>query len=462
MKPIDCSLLIFGLTVSSVLDSACQQRDLDAVELWSGVEAIVSAARVAGFTAEPFDKFRVPGVTDTDDPDTTEDILLEAGFKRALSLVLRLRPGGLLWMAPVCSSWIFLNLKNTKRTQVRGPRFQGNLKFLPVQQGNRMAEMAAFLFLVAVSRGVHAVIENPAGSMMFRYLVFEQTCRLWKQLFWAIVPYCRYSTAPLGKRYGKKFKMMGSHAWVQQLAAKCQCPGRKHVKLVIEKIVNGKRIVTGKKKALRDSSAYPPRMGTDVIQKWMNNVSVSGGPEPKARWQDAAASSGGPKSKVRCPSSSARSGGPKSKVRGRSAAGDGKRTWATLELDESAATSSSSSRAPSQRRTRWQALELDDDPPDADASTGHSLHSAGAAKKWRTLDLDDGLTSGSTGSRSASSRSRALAYRSRAIGGKLCPWMRDERLGGRKLSLANRVCKNGNCSASPKRNTQHIEHCEKH
>ena len=406
MKPIDCSLLIFGLTVSSVLDNASEERDLDVVELWSGVEAIVSAARVAGFRAEPFDKFRIPGVTDTADPDITEDILLEAGFRKALSLVLRLRPGGLLWMAPVCSSWIFLNLKNTMRTKVRGPRFQGNLKFLPVRQGNRMAEMAAFLFLVAVFRGVHAVVENPGGSMMFNYAIFSQTCRIWKELFWAIVPYCHYSTAPRGKRYGKRFKMMGSHSWVLQLAAKCRCPGRKHIKLVIEEIVNGKRRVTGKKKALRDSSAYPPQMGTDIIQKWMNSASGSVGPESKARCQHAAASSGGPKSKVRRPSATARSGGPKSKVRGQSVAGRGKRTWATLDLDESATTSRSSSRALSKRCTRWQTLELDDDPPDADTSTRRSLHSTGANRKWQTLDLDDGPP-GSTGSRSASSRSRA-------------------------------------------------------
>ena len=294
-------------------------------------------------------------------------------------------------MAAVCSSWIFLNLKNTMRTRVRGPSFQGNLKFLPVRQGNRMAEMAAFLFLVAVYRGVYAVVENPAGSMMFNYAIFSQTCRLWTELVWAILPYCHYSTAPRGKRYGMRFKRMGSHPWVLQLAAKCRCPGRRHVKLVIEKIVNGKRTVTGKKQALRDSSAYPPRMGTDIIQKWMNSASGSVCPESKARCQNAAA----------------RSGGPKSKVRGQSVAGHGKRTWATLDLDESAATSSSSARAPSQRRTCWQALELDDDLPDADVSTGHSLHSAGAAKNWRTLDLDDGLTSGSTGSRSSSSRSRA-------------------------------------------------------
>ena len=35
-----------------------------------------------------------------------------------------------------------------------------------------MAEMAAFLFLVAVFRGVHAVAENPAASMVFNHEAF--------------------------------------------------------------------------------------------------------------------------------------------------------------------------------------------------------------------------------------------------------------------------------------------------
>jgi hypothetical protein len=39
------------------------ERDLDAVELWSGVASIVAAARKQGKQAEPFDKNRVPGVT---------------------------------------------------------------------------------------------------------------------------------------------------------------------------------------------------------------------------------------------------------------------------------------------------------------------------------------------------------------------------------------------------------------
>ena len=61
------------------------------MELWSGVEAIVSAAKAIGLAARAFDKDRIRGVTDTADPNTTEDILLEAGFRRALSLVLRIR-----------------------------------------------------------------------------------------------------------------------------------------------------------------------------------------------------------------------------------------------------------------------------------------------------------------------------------------------------------------------------------
>ena len=63
MKPEDCSLLMFNLTVSSVLDMASDQRDLDVVEWWSGVAAIVAAARAAGFTAMPFDRFRIKGQT---------------------------------------------------------------------------------------------------------------------------------------------------------------------------------------------------------------------------------------------------------------------------------------------------------------------------------------------------------------------------------------------------------------
>ena len=388
MKPRECTLLIFGLTVASVLDSACELRDLDVVELWSGIGSIVRAAEAAGFTAMPFDKFRIKGITDSDDPETTEDILLEAGFRRALSLVLRLRPGGLLWMAPVCSSWIFLNLKNTMRTKVRGPKFRGNLKYLPVRHGNLMAEMAAFLFLVAAARGVHAVIENPACSMMFSYEIFANACALWSERFWAVLHHCRFSDAPYGSRLGKKFKLMGSHSWVRQLACKCLCPGRKHKLLHKESRIQGKRTVTGLKQALKESAAYPAKMGIAIIDRWSKAKSAGSRSGSPAR-------SAGPKSKARCsgPRSrdAARSAGPPSGSKARSTGlnkKQRKKTWLALDLDESLASSSSSSRAPVQQRSSWRALDLDD-AIDLDGTVTPAEVQGPRPMTWRSLDVDE-------------------------------------------------------------------------
>ena len=57
--------------------------------------------------ALPFDKDRVPGET-----EDTEDITSRVGFLRALGYDMRLKIGGLLHMAPVCSSFVFANSSN--------------------------------------------------------------------------------------------------------------------------------------------------------------------------------------------------------------------------------------------------------------------------------------------------------------------------------------------------------------
>lgn len=110
-----CQLKLFGNTVKSILEANdLRDRDLDVVELWSGVGSIVKAAR--NHVAVPFDINRRPGVTDLEGPGN-EDITSPAGFNKALDYVLRLRPSGLLFMAPVCSSFSFCNMHNTKRNR---------------------------------------------------------------------------------------------------------------------------------------------------------------------------------------------------------------------------------------------------------------------------------------------------------------------------------------------------------
>ena len=111
--------VLFGLTVVGVLQdvslTACS-RDLDVAEFFCGVGSIWLAGKTAGYNAVGFDKFRVPGVTDSvTDPSACEDILSPAGFLNAVRLVLRLKVRGLLWLAPMCNSFCYLALSRTQR-----------------------------------------------------------------------------------------------------------------------------------------------------------------------------------------------------------------------------------------------------------------------------------------------------------------------------------------------------------
>lgn len=136
-----CTVAAFGLTVAAVLNDSRWfdlARDLDVVELESGVEAVTRAGLERGHRAVAFDILRDP---------INEDILSKGGFHKAVSLVMRLRAGGLLGQAPVCSSWVGLNTKNTKRTK---DNYQGNESYEPVRLGNRMAEATMLLMALAI------------------------------------------------------------------------------------------------------------------------------------------------------------------------------------------------------------------------------------------------------------------------------------------------------------------------
>ena len=129
-------------------------------EIWCGVQSIVRAAKSRGLGAQGFDIKRVVDVTDDAKSEMSEDILSVAGFVNAVKLVMQLKSGGLLWMAPVCSSSVFPNSSNTLRTKDNPT---GNLGYRPVLEGNQMALTAALLAEVAVQRGVHCCIASSSG-----------------------------------------------------------------------------------------------------------------------------------------------------------------------------------------------------------------------------------------------------------------------------------------------------------
>jgi hypothetical protein len=197
--------VLFGLTVVGVLLdeslTACA-RDVDIAELFCGVGSIWQAGKAAGYNAVGFDKSRVPGVTDSlADPSTCEDILSPAGFLNAVRLALRLKPHGLLWLAPMCNSFCYLALSVTRRKA--GNAYVGNTALQSVLEGNLAAQAAAFLMTLAFVRGVDAVLENPHDSRvfaMFRHAQVLEFCSIR-----GVCMRCPFDVKPDGERLWKRY-----------------------------------------------------------------------------------------------------------------------------------------------------------------------------------------------------------------------------------------------------------------
>lgn len=261
-------ICIMGLTLADALASAPVLRDLDVVELWAGVGSIASAATRAQYQAATFDLHRVPGVTDMPG-ESCEDLTTMTGFKAAVSLVLRLREGGLLALGPDCSSFTFPNSSRHKRTSHNAV---GDLSYFPVSVGNLMAVIAVFLCQLALARKAHFALENPSDSQFFRFV--DEVCpsfwgrgvEAWR-LFVQTVTRCAYDDNPEPK-IGKLYKWVSSCQGIKGLNARCKCQSA-HRRLGFTN--SDGTGWTGDYQALGESAAYPRRLGEALLNMWQRH-----------------------------------------------------------------------------------------------------------------------------------------------------------------------------------------------
>jgi hypothetical protein len=153
----------------------------DMVELFAGDHAITKALWSAGRLCIPFDVLH---------DSVLYDILGDIGFIHALLLVLSLRvgslrahahtlscvlsimtcmgmdmqTGGCCWMAPVCSSWTFMN-KATSGRHISKPLGRCGLHDY-VHEANVMVSRCTLLAWAALAAGAFYCLEQPAGSLL--------------------------------------------------------------------------------------------------------------------------------------------------------------------------------------------------------------------------------------------------------------------------------------------------------
>ena len=88
------------------------------------------------------------------------------GFARAVSLIMRIRPGGLMFSAPPCCAWVWISKSTHKRTRLQPA---GDPYSLWVLNANCIAARLAMLILLCVVRRVYWVVEAPKSSLLFCY-----------------------------------------------------------------------------------------------------------------------------------------------------------------------------------------------------------------------------------------------------------------------------------------------------
>lgn len=174
-------------------------RNLDYIELFAGDAAVSRGLDLLGLQGWSLDMRH----------DPKHDFLTPEGFRLALEGVARLRPGGLLWAAPPCSTWVFHAFPRTGRHLCPEGRDDPY-----VQAQNALVCRLLLLSAFARSRGAVFIWEQPGRSTMWQYGPLEAYCEAEQDaLLEAVLEMGAYKL-----RAQKDTKLWGTAPYIPKLA----------------------------------------------------------------------------------------------------------------------------------------------------------------------------------------------------------------------------------------------------
>ena len=132
-----------------------QPSQYNGVETFAGDQAVTSGLRLLGYRIIPFD-IRL---------DASHNLLCRVGFLAVLAAIMRTSRRGILWLAPPCSSWVWMSRHSTGRN--RGAL--GNQENENVVRQNHLVSRVCYLVALAWKRGLYFIIEQPSSSVMWEH-----------------------------------------------------------------------------------------------------------------------------------------------------------------------------------------------------------------------------------------------------------------------------------------------------
>ena len=187
------------------------------------------------------------------------DFLTPAGFMATLSAVLRIRPGGVFWAGPPCSTWVFMSRHSTGRDK----DVRGNWESSPyVASQNALVSRLLVILRLCMARGVYYIIEQPRSSIMFEYPPFA------KFLQKHPARTCHTEMGAFGMKAEKDTILKGTAPYISELERRLNSQERKRLRLDASKTktsVEGENCLGGKTRRgtpdLKATQAYPLEFG---------------------------------------------------------------------------------------------------------------------------------------------------------------------------------------------------------
>jgi hypothetical protein len=129
-------------------------QDVDSVEYFAGQMEVSKAMARAGYITQYFEILK---------NDVMMNVIGSQGLAYAILLALKLRPGGFCMLAPVCSTWVFMNRGTSGRSRAC-PLGRKGVK--SVAEANEMVARVVLLLYIFQAKNVFWLLEQPASSVM--------------------------------------------------------------------------------------------------------------------------------------------------------------------------------------------------------------------------------------------------------------------------------------------------------
>ncbi len=221
--------------------------ELDFGELFAGAGAVHRHLQDLGYRGRAMDQVYCKG----------HDILQPLGMLAAIRIACSIKPGGLLWLAPPCSTWVWLTRGSTGRSLTA----LGDFTLPAVIEQNALVERVMLLCELVHRRGGHYIIEQPASSVLWSYPAVAQMLKRHGLQGPTVLDFGAYGGSSI-----KPTHLWGTAPYLAQLSRRCTAADK--VRLEAEGVQTTNRYVdnAGRKRCqgtsdLKGTQAYPENWG---------------------------------------------------------------------------------------------------------------------------------------------------------------------------------------------------------